>query len=159
MKRLIMVLMAALLLLTPSCKFIESINPFGKKARAIEALQKQQEAFRVADSIKIAAQKVEEEKARQAELERVAAEEQAKLVAESASKYHIIVGSFLTRGYADSWSDHCRSMGYDAKIIEWNGGRWNLVSAKSYQTKGAAYNDLPSFLASFDMQAWVLSGK
>lgn len=154
-----MVLMAALLLLTPSCKFMESINPFGKRARAIEALQKQQEAFRVADSIKVAAQKVEEEKARQAELERVAAGEETKLVAESASKYHIIVGSFLTRGYADSWSGHCKEMGYDAKIIEWDGGRWNLVSAKSYQTMRAAYNDLPSFLASFDMQAWVLSGK
>jgi len=154
-----MVLMAALLLLTPSCKFMESINPFGKKARAMEALQKQQEAFRVADSIKVAAQKVEDEKARQAELERAAAVEQVKQVAESASQYHIIVGSFLTRGYADSWSDHCREMGYDAKVIEWNGGRWNLVSAKSFGTLRGAYNELPAFLASFEMQAWVLTAR
>lgn len=154
-----MVLMAALLLLTPSCKFMESINPFGKKARAMEALQKQQEAFRVADSIKVAAQKVEEEKARQAELERVASEEQASLVAASASKYHIIVGSFLNRAYAASWSDHCRGMGYDANIIEWNDGRWNLVSAKSFSTLRGAYDELPTFMASFDMQAWVLTAR
>jgi cell division protein FtsN len=159
MKRLIIVLIAALLLLTPSCKFIESINPFGRKARATEALQKQQEAFRVADSIKVAAQKVEEEKARQAELERVAAEEQARLAAELTSQYHIIVGSFLNRAYAASWSDHCREMGYDTKIIEWNDGRWNLVSAKSFGTLSGAYNELPAFMASFDMQAWVLTGR
>lgn len=154
-----MVLMAALLLLTPSCKFMESINPFGKKARAMEALQKQQEAFRVADSIKVAGQKVEEEKARQAELERVAAEEQSSLVAATTSKYHIIVGSFLNRAYAASWSDHCRAMGYEANIIEWNDGRWSLVSAKSFATLRGAYNELPSFMASFDMQAWVLAGR
>jgi len=153
-----MVLMAAMLLL-PSCKFMESINPFGRKARATEALQKQQEAFRVADSIKVAAQKVEEEKARQAELERVSAEEQARLVAESTSKHHIIVGSFLNRAYAASWSDHCREMGYDANIIEWNDGRWNLVSAKSFGTLSGAYNELPAIMASFDMQAWVLTGR
>lgn len=153
-----MVLLAALLLL-PSCKFMESINPFGRKARATEALQKQQEAFRVADSIKVAAQKVEEEKARLAELERVAAEEQTRLAAESTSKHHIIVGSFLNRAYAASWSDHCREMGYDAKIIEWNDGRWNLVSVKSFGTLSGAYNELPAFMASFDMQAWILTGR
>lgn len=153
-----MVLMAALLLLIPSCKFMESINPFGKKARAMESLQKQQEAFRVADSIKVAAQKVEDEKARQAELEREAAEEQVSLVA-STSKHHIIVGSFVNRAYAASWSDHCRGMGYDANIIEWNDGRWNLVSAKSFATLRGAYDELPTFMASFDMQAWVLAGR
>mgnify|MGYP001404367795 CR=1 FL=1 len=159
MKRLITVLMAVMLLLTPSCKFMESINPFGRKAREAEALQKQQEAFRVADSIKVAAEKVAQEKENQAELARQAAEEEARLAAESVSKYHIIVGSFLTPDYASSWLSHCRDMGYDARIIEWNDGRWKLVSAGSYETLRAAYNELPAVLNSFDMQAWVLAGK
>ncbi len=50
MKRLILVLLAVIMLLTPSCDFMKSINPFGKKKRQTEALQKQQEAYRVADS-------------------------------------------------------------------------------------------------------------
>ena len=150
--------MAAMLLLTPSCKFMESINPFGKKARAAEALYKQQEAFRIADSIKVATEKIAEEQ-RQAELARLAAEQEAVRAAESAAKFHIIVGSFLTPEYAQSWLNHCREMGYDARIIDWNDGRWKMVSANSYETLRAAYNELPAFLTRFDMEAWVLTGK
>ncbi|MEZ4999014.1 MAG: hypothetical protein R2758_16730 [Bacteroidales bacterium] len=57
MKRLPLVFLAAILLLTPSCDFMKSINPFGKKAREAEALRQQQEAFRIADSIRVANEK------------------------------------------------------------------------------------------------------
>src|SRR5665647_3305132 len=92
MKRLILVLLAVIMLLTPSCDFMKSINPFGKKKRQTEALQKQQEAYRVADSIRVAEeQAAAADKARQEELNRIAEQETLEL-----GKYHVIVGSFLT---------------------------------------------------------------
>lgn len=144
-------LLAGILLLTPSCDFMKSINPFGRKAREAEALRQQQEAFRVADSIRVANQKkAEAELARQAELA-AAAEEASR----AAAGYHVIVGSFLTPAYADAWLEHIRGFGYDARIVEMNGGRWQLVSARSFPDLHAAWNAIGSIQDNIDGEAWV----
>ena len=151
MKRLPLVFLAAILLLTPSCDFMKSINPFGNKAREAEALRQQQEAFRIADSIRVANEKqAEAERARQAELA-LQAEEQARLM----SGYHVIVGSFLTPAYADAWLEHIRGFGYDAQLVDMNGGRWQLVSAASYPDLHQAWNALGSITETIDSEAWV----
>jgi len=146
-----MIVLAGILLLTPSCDFMKSINPFGKKAREAEALRQQQEAFRVADSIRVANEKqAEAERARQAELA-VEAEQQARVM----SDYHVIVGSFLTPAYADAWLEHIRSLGYDPSIINKNGNRWNLVSARSFSTLRDAFNALGPIQDNINGEAWV----
>lgn len=151
MKKLSLVFLAAVLIITPSCDFMKSINPFGKKAREAEALRQQQEAFRVADSIRVVNEKkAEEERARQAELAQ-AAEEQAVSVA----GYHVIVGSFLTPAYADVWLDHIKGFGYDARKIDMNGGRWQLISASSYPDVHQAFNALGSIQDRINGEAWV----
>ena len=150
MKRLITVLLACMLLLTPSCKFMKSINPFGKKEREAEAIRKQQEAFRIADSIKVAAEQAAREKERQAEIARLAQQEAMEL-----SRYNIIVGSFLTPEYADGWLDHVTKLGYDAKIVEMDGGRWRLVSVNSYETLKDAWNALPRYQTEVQGDAWI----
>lgn len=151
MKKLSLVLLAAVLIITPSCDFMKSINPFGKKAREAEALRQQQEAFRIADSIRVVNEKLaEEERARQAELTQVE-EEQAMAV----SGYHVIVGSFLTPAYADAWLDHIKGFGYDAQKIDMNGGRWQLISASSYPDLHQAFNALGSIQDRINGEAWV----
>jgi len=151
MKKISMIVLAGILLLTPSCDFMKSINPFGKKAREAEALRQQQEAFRVADSIRVANEKqAEAERARQAELARVAEQEAREL-----SNYHVIVGSFLTPAYADAWLEHIRGFGYDPSIINKNGDRWNMVSARSFSNIHDAYNALGSIKDNINGEAWV----
>lgn len=151
MKKLSLVLLAGILLLTPSCDFMKSINPFGRKAREAEALRQQQEAFRIADSIRVVNERqADAERARQAELAMAAAE-----ATRAASGYHVIVGSFLTPSYADSWLEHIRGLGYDATIVEMNGGRWRLVSARSYPDLRAAWNALGTIQDNINGEAWV----
>ena len=151
MKRLILVLLAVIMLLTPSCDFMKSINPFGKKKRQTEALQKQQEAYRVADSIRVAdEQAVAAEKARQEELNRIAEQETPEL-----GNYHVIVGSFLTPAYADDWLGHIKGLGYNAQLVDMNGGRWHLVSAKSFATLREAWNSVGSIQQNINGEAWV----
>ena len=151
MKRLILVLLAVIMLLTPSCDFMKSINPFGKKKRQTEALQKQQEAYRVADSIRVAnEQAAAAEKARQDELNRIA--EQATL---ELGKYNVIVGSFLTPEYAQDWLGHIKDLGYDAQLVDMSGGRWHLVSAKSFPTLREAWNSVGSIQENINGEAWV----
>ncbi len=151
MKRLPLLLLAAVLLLTPSCDFMKSINPFGKKTREAEALRQQQEAFRIADSIRVAKEKEDEaERAMQAELA-PAAVEQVSLM----TGYHVIVGSFLTPAYASAWLEHIRSFGYDAQLIDMNGGEWQLVSAQSFPDLHAAWNSLTGIRDKINGEAWV----
>jgi cell division protein FtsN len=151
MKKLIPVLLAVIMLLTPSCDFMKSINPFGKKKRQTEALQKQQEAFRVADSIRVAnEQAAAAEKARQEELDRIAAQATLEL-----SKYHVITGSFLTPEYADDWLGHMKDLGYAAQLVDMNGGRWHLVSAKSFDTMREAWNAVGTIQDNINGEAWV----
>jgi cell division protein FtsN len=135
---------------------MKSINPFGKKkARETEALRQQQEAFRVADSIRVAnEQQAEAERQRQAEMN--LAEEQEVI---DYSQYHVIVGSFLTPSYADAWREHIRGLGYDARIVPMNGGRWSLVSAKSFGTLRDAWNALATIQDNINGEAWVYSRK
>ncbi|MCA1741284.1 MAG: SPOR domain-containing protein [Bacteroidales bacterium] len=151
MKKLSLVLLAGILLLTPSCDFMKSINPFGKKTREAEALRQQQDAFRIADSIRVANEmQAEAERARQAEIA-VATEE----VSRAASGYHVIVGSFLTPAYANEWLGHIRELGYDGVIVDMNGGRWQLVSAKSFPDLHAAWNALGTIQDNINGEAWV----
>jgi cell division protein FtsN len=151
MKKLSLLVLAGILLLTPSCDFMKSINPFGKKAREAEALRQQQEAFRIADSIRVVNEKqAEAERARQAELERAAAEE-----ARIASGYHVIVGSFLTPAYADAWLEHIRGLGYNATIVNMDDGRWQLVSAESFPDLRSAWNALGRIQDNINGEAWV----
>lgn len=151
MKKLSLVLLAGILLLTPSCDFMKSINPFGKKTREAEALRQQQEAFRIADSIRVANEmQAEAERVRQAEIA-IATEE----ISRAASGYHVIVGSFLTPAYADQWLGHIRGLGYDATIVEMNGGRWKLVSAKSFPDLRSSYNALGTIQDNINGDAWV----
>lgn len=150
MKKLFVVLLAGMVLLTPSCDFAKSINPFGKKAREAEALRQQQEAFRVADSIRVANEQAALEQKRQAELAMQAEQE-----ALERSKYHIIVGSFLTPEYADHWLRHITELGYSAKLVEMDGGRWRLVSATSFADIHEAYNSLEEVQNNINGDAWV----
>lgn len=144
-------MLAGILLLTPSCDFMKSINPFGKKAREAEALRQQQDAFRIADSIRVVnEERAEAERALQAELDQAARE------AESlASGYHIIVGSFLTPSYAEDWLEHIKGLGYDARIVPMNGGRWQLVSAKAFPDLRSAWNAIGTIQDNINSEAWV----
>ncbi len=151
MKKLSLVLLAGILLLTPSCDFMKSINPFGRKVREAESLRQQQDAFRIADSIRVVNEaQAEAERARQAELAQAAQEE-----VRSVSGYHVIVGSFLTPSYADAWLAHIKELGYDARIVPMNGGRWQLVSAKAFPDLHAAWNAVGSIQDNINSEAWV----
>ncbi len=155
MKRLSLVLLAAILLLTPSCDFMKSINPFGKKARETEAFRQQQEAFRIADSIRVVNEKqVEAERLRKAEMAEAASRE-----AMAVSGYHVVVGSFLTPLYADEWLKHIKGFGYDARLVEMDGGRWQLVSAQSFENLHAAWNALEGIQVKVNGDAWVYRQK
>jgi hypothetical protein len=152
MKKTIMLLMVGMIFLTPSCKFVKSHNPFGKKTRAREqAIKMEMDSIRVADSLKYIAAQQLKERIRQDSL---AFMESQKAV-ESSQKYHIIVGSFLTPDYATAYSAFYSDKGYESKIIDMTGGRFKLVAASSFDNMHDAWKALKGYRDTVEYEAWI----
>ena len=147
-------LLLILLLSFSSCKFIREKGWFGKKKPDPVAIwQSQQDSIRVADSIKAEIELMK--RIEQARLDSIMLAEQARLDNESRFRYHIIVGSFLTREYAEDYNKYYQAMGYDANIIPDSQNRFNLVSAEVHETMQKAYSRLVRFQDTVEFEAWV----
>jgi hypothetical protein len=145
MRHLSAIILFALLLALPSCKF------FNKKenAKAMAALLAQKDSIRVADSLRnvheqlIALENAKLEEARKAQ--------------ELAlnSKYNIIVGSFKTPEYAKLLAEEYGKKGYKPTIIKMDGSTFELVSVEAYPTMSKAFSSLKEFQNSIEFNAWI----
>ncbi|HJB43702.1 MAG TPA: SPOR domain-containing protein [Candidatus Coprenecus merdipullorum] len=122
--RLVPVLMVALMLVT-GCDFFRSLvgKPTSKdlermRQEAVEQARKQ----RIQDSVN---------KARELELEKARAAEQANLLDESTGRYHVILGSFKVEGNAAKMNAMLEKNGYTPRVIEFNNG-FEVVSVAAY---------------------------
>ena len=118
--RLVPVLMVALMLVT-GCDFFRSLvgKPTSKdlermRQEAVEQARKQ----RIQDSVN---------KARELELEKARAAEQANLLDESTGRYHVILGSFKVEGNAAKMNAMLEKNGYTPRVIEFN--YWDALKA------------------------------
>jgi hypothetical protein len=155
MKYLSCFLMILLLSTMSSCKFIKEKKIFGKKKAQQAELLAQQKMIREADSLR----KIQEhlKAIENARLDSIRLAEETRLV--QASKYNIIVGAFITPEYARAWADEYRKRGYDAKIIQMEGGRFELVAAESHESVGKAIQRLNQFRDTEEVDSWIYSRK
>jgi len=151
MRYLTAFLLVLLLAFTPSCKYFKGKKLFGKKDRVMAEWQAKQDSIRVADSIrKVQDQLLAIENAR---LDSIRITNEQELV--QASRYNIIVGSFITPEYARDWAEEYRTRGYDTKIIKMEGTRFELVSAESHESIRRAINRLNQFQDTVQVDAWI----
>ena len=154
MRHLTALILVLLLLGLPGCKYFKGNKLFGKKkAHERELLLARQDSIRVADSLKKIQDRLDAiEKARLDSI-RVAEEQRA---LELKNKYNIIVGSFITPEYSRNYAETFRQKGYDAtKIIKMKGGRFDLVSAESYESFRKAAERLRYFQENVEIGAWL----
>ena len=137
-----------LVVVSPSCK--KGRGLFGKKKDNTAAmLIARQDSIRVVDSIRRAQEELLAiEMARQDSLRR--AEEVI-----VASKYNIIVGSFITPEYAKSLAEEYKSKGYKVNILQMPGGRFELVSAESFDKIRPAVEKLKDYQENIVVDAWL----
>lgn len=152
--RNILIIAAVLLISLSSCKFIKEKGWFGtNKADTLVVWMAKQDSIRVADSIEFEIEKMKMHE--QERLDSLQAIEDAQLEWESRFKYHIIVGSFLTPGYADDHVAYYKSMGYNATILPGPKGRFNLVSAEVHESISEAINRLVCYQDTVDFESWL----
>lgn len=126
----------------------------GKQNSEQEAYQRMRDSTRIADSIKTV-QAVELELAlEQARLDSIARAAADFEIMEGSTKYHIIVGSFITPEYARAHTEYYISQGYDAKIYTADNG-FDLVSAMDLENLSEAVLLLERFKDTVDFEAWL----
>jgi hypothetical protein len=151
MRHLSAVILVALLVVLPSCKYFKGRGLFGRKADTMAVWHARQDSIRVADSIRNAqARLMAEENARADSLRKIGEEQRA-----LTSKYNIIVGSFITPEYAKRLAEKYRQQGYNTNIIKMAGSRFELVSADAYDNFRQALSRLKEFQSSIEVDAWM----
>jgi hypothetical protein len=151
MRHLSAVILVALLVVLPSCKYFKGRGLFGRKADTMAVWHARQDSIRVADSIRNAqARLMAEENARADSLRKIGEEQNA-----VTSKYNIIVGSFITPEYARRLAEDYRKKGYNTSIIKMEGSRFELVSAEAYDNFKQAFSRLKEFQGNIEVDAWM----
>ncbi|HAM10467.1 MAG TPA: hypothetical protein DDY34_14905 [Bacteroidales bacterium] len=72
-----------------------------------------------------------------------------------ANKYNIIVGSFITPEYARSLAEEYKNKGYNVRILPMPGGRFELVSAESFDQFRPAVAKLKDYQENIVVDAWL----
>lgn len=155
MKLIASFLLILALLFLPSCKYFKGKRLFGHKADTMLIWEARQKSIRVADSIKKVQDRLKAIEAAKLDSIRLA-EEALKAL---ASKYNIVVGSFITPDYAKSWAEEYKRRGYDAKIIPMEGSQFQLVVAESHGKLREAVQSLDKFQENIQIDAWIYQKK
>jgi hypothetical protein len=152
MRHLTALILVLMLVALPGCKYFKGKKLFGKKADTMAVWQARQDSIRVADSIRKVQERLQAIEDARLDSIRIAEEKRA---LELKNKYNIIVGSFITPRYARDHAETYRQKGYDVRIIEMEGGRFELVSAEAYENFRTAVERLQYFQDNVEIGAWL----
>lgn len=143
--------MVFFLVTMPSCKFIREHKLFKKKDDILDIWKAKQDSMKVADSlIKVRDELMAIEKAR---LDSVLHADEERRALEG--KYNIILGSFITPGYAENFSEVCKKQGYNTQIIKMTHSRFELVSVESHKSLKEASVQLRKLQETARIEAWI----
>jgi hypothetical protein len=146
MRYLSIILFLGFLFFLPSCKYFKK----GEKVKTTAFMQAQADSIRHVDSLRQVENRLMGQRADSA---RKAEEERLALTA--SHKYNIIVGSFLTPEYAKLYADEYRKEGFDPKIIQMEGSKFQLVSAEAFDSFRKAVTRLEQFQDTVQTEAWM----
>jgi hypothetical protein len=149
MKHLAGLVLLAVLLISPSCKWLKSKGILGKKEDTLVAWNARQDSLRVIDSVRKAQELlISIENAKRDSIKMVQDRE-------SQNKFNIIIGSFITPEYARKYSADFNLKGYKTKIMKLEGTKFEMVSAESYPGFRTAVNRLRQFQDTVISDAWI----
>jgi hypothetical protein len=145
---LVLILSMAVL---PSCKYLKN-NVFGKKGRELAELRARQDSIRVADSIR-KAEELRLVSLENARLDSLRIADEKKIL--SQTKYNIIVGGFVTPEYAKIMADEYTKMGYEVRLLQPEGSKFELVALEGHKTWGSAARRLEQFRDTVQLDSWI----
>jgi len=116
-------------------------------------MQARLDSIRVADSLMKEEDRIRQLREARIDSLRKVEEERARIL--SARKYNIVVGSFLTPAYAESYAAEYREMGYNPEVVGAEGSPYTLVIAESHPRYPAAAQRIIQFHDTVSIDAWI----
>ncbi len=153
MRALIFAICLSLLPLMSSCNFLREKGIIGKKKKKEAEMQARLESIRVADSLRIVETRLRALEEAKLDSLRKIEEERAQLLSER--KFNIVVGSFLTPAFAESYAEEYRELGYNTEIVSEEGSPWSLVVAESHTRYPTAAQRITQFHDTVNIDAWI----
>jgi cell division protein FtsN len=160
MKRIFLLMIISAFLL-PGCKFLNE-KVFKKRNQAEAYTQKLEQELEAKDA-QYEMELAEIKQISQAKIDSIINYYENELTkgpqrgAAGAGTYYLVVGSFKTPEYAESYADKISKMGYTAEIVTY--GYWNFVSAESYTNLREALAGLEIVRTGVTPGSWIFVGK
>ena len=151
MKQLIFIIILVLPL-TQSCDFFQKKDLFFNSRDSLMLYKKKQDSLRFMDSIQELKSKLSALQRRNQRLLDSIREQPQR--SSSGYRYHIIVGSFKTREYLNSYNRYVQEKGFDTQILR-NEYDFNLISVESFNSWRQALNTLEQIRQDFEKTAWI----
>lgn len=146
MRNIPIVLLLTLIISLPSCKYFKK----GEKIRTMAFMKAQADSMRTADSLERVQNMLLDQRADSARKA-----DEARLALEANRKYNIIVGSFVTPEYAKLFADGYKKEGYDPKIIQKEGSKFQLVALEAFDSFRKAVQRLEQVQDTMQFEAWL----
>lgn len=158
MKR-ILVLILFTLPLFQGCDFFQKKNMFSDDSDSARIYREKQDSLEFVDSIKTLKNTIARLQVKNRQLrDSVTSAGQVSRVSTSRYKYHVIVGSFKTQEYLDSYKRYVQEKGFDTRILK-NRYGFHLVAVESTNNWNQAVATLEEMQESFLESAWLYVDK
>ncbi len=151
MKKLLIILILVIPL-TQSCDFFEKKDLFSNKRDSLLIYKKKQDSLRLMDSIQELKSKLSSLQRRNQQLLDSIREQPQR--SSTGYRFHIIVGSFKTREYLNSYNRYVQEKGFDTQILR-NEYDFHLISVESFNSWRQALNTLKQIRRNFEKTAWI----
>lgn len=153
MKKLLLLLFILAGFLIQSCDFFQKQDMFSNDPDSLLLYQKKQDSLRFMDSIKDLRNKLSSLRNRNQQLlDSIKGETGRREPA--GYKYHIIVGSFKTQEYLNSYNRYVQEKGFDTEILR-NEYGFSLISVESFDSWRQAASTLEELREDFEETAWI----
>jgi len=140
-------------LLSQSCDFFQKKDMFSNDRDSLLLYKKKQDSLRFMDSIQELRSKLSSlQRRNQRLLDSIRSETTGG--ASTGFKYHIIVGSFKTREYLNSYNRYVQEKGFDTQILR-NEYDFRLISVESFNSWRQALKTLEQIRQDFEKKAWI----
>jgi cell division protein FtsN len=138
-----------------SCDFFQKRNMFSGDSDSARIYREKQDSLEFVDSIKNLQNRIARLQIRNQQLrDSVRARQQESRVSKSGYKYHVIVGSFKTREYLNSYNRHIQEKGFETRILQ-NRYGFHLVAVESTNNWNQALSTLEEIQQSFLESSWL----
>ena len=154
MKRLLLIIVITLPLMQ-SCDFFQKKNMFTDNDDTAELYRDKQDSLEFVDSIKKLQNELAQLRMKHQQLrDSVSRKTTMKAQPKSGYKYHIIVGSFKTPDYLNSYNRYVKERGFDTRILR-NKYGFNLIAVESTNNWQQALSTLEELQEGFEESAWL----